>query len=326
MFSSRSYVLVVVTLPVIVAAGSMAWDFTGFLRECSAWGYSKDRYLAYCESDRYGDYEHGAFYFEIEPEAVASLRKAAVVFLGNSRMQFAFSTKATEAALEHIERTSGYYLLGFGFGENYIFPLTLFERLRLTPRVVVVNADDRFFLREQSPPGVFVTTSRGARINYEMKMNKQRLQQSLCPLESISRLPWCGDLGAIYRSRKTGIWYPDHFRPPSAIDFSMPSGVDWDSIALLAPGVEDFLNRIGVPRECVIFVSSPLAFVDTPLREWSTDTLRELAKRARVSYISTKDRNWTTLDGTHLAPRAAERWSAQILSDMKPLLSRCGVE
>src|SRR5690349_12039247 len=49
-------------------------------------------FLAFCESPRYGDYEHGAYYFDLEPEAIEALKKAEVLFLGNSRAQFAFST------------------------------------------------------------------------------------------------------------------------------------------------------------------------------------------------------------------------------------------
>jgi hypothetical protein len=36
---------------------------------CQARGYTSDRYLAYCEAKSYGDYEHGVFWFDLEPRA-----------------------------------------------------------------------------------------------------------------------------------------------------------------------------------------------------------------------------------------------------------------
>ena len=45
------------------------------------------RYLAYCGGGNYGDYEHGAFWFDLEPAALDFARNADVLLLGNSRMQ-----------------------------------------------------------------------------------------------------------------------------------------------------------------------------------------------------------------------------------------------
>src|SRR5207244_8299560 len=39
---------------------------------CPADGYTPDRYLAYCAAARYGDYEHGAFWFGVVPSVVGS--------------------------------------------------------------------------------------------------------------------------------------------------------------------------------------------------------------------------------------------------------------
>src|SRR5277367_6166143 len=62
---------------------------------CQASLYSSDRYIASCNGTRYADYEHGAFAFDLEPKAENFARDADVLFLGNSRLQFAFSTSAT---------------------------------------------------------------------------------------------------------------------------------------------------------------------------------------------------------------------------------------
>src|SRR5579862_3350807 len=62
---------------------------------CQADGYSADRYLAYCNGANYADYEHGAFQFNLEPAVQEAVRNADVLFLGNSRVQVAFSTVPT---------------------------------------------------------------------------------------------------------------------------------------------------------------------------------------------------------------------------------------
>ena len=52
----------------LVALGSYAfWLKTRSIFACQAQGYSADRYLAYCGGGNYADFEHGAFYFNLEP-------------------------------------------------------------------------------------------------------------------------------------------------------------------------------------------------------------------------------------------------------------------
>jgi hypothetical protein len=64
---------------------------------CKASGYPSDRYISYCGATEYGDYEHGAFWFDLEPVAELSAANADVIFLGNSRTQFGFSTPGNGA-------------------------------------------------------------------------------------------------------------------------------------------------------------------------------------------------------------------------------------
>jgi hypothetical protein len=55
---------------------------------CRTQPQGSDDFLAYCRSLRYGDYEHGALYYGLEPKARESIRAAQVLFLGSSRLQF----------------------------------------------------------------------------------------------------------------------------------------------------------------------------------------------------------------------------------------------
>src|ERR1700742_1873746 len=86
---------------------------------CQAGLYSNDRYISYCEAEAYGDYEHGAFWFELEPAALNSASKADVLFLGNSHAQMAFSTQSTADWFSKVSRP--YYLMGFIAYENVPF-------------------------------------------------------------------------------------------------------------------------------------------------------------------------------------------------------------
>jgi hypothetical protein len=58
-----------------------------------------------------GDYEHGAFEFNLEPTAQNFAKNVDVLFLGNSRLQVAFSTVATTNWFSAA--SARYYLLGF---------------------------------------------------------------------------------------------------------------------------------------------------------------------------------------------------------------------
>ena len=49
-----------------------------------------DRYLAYCNGTQFGDYEHGALWFDLEPSVKKFASDADVIFLGDSHIQFGF--------------------------------------------------------------------------------------------------------------------------------------------------------------------------------------------------------------------------------------------
>src|SRR5262245_20021748 len=107
---------------VILIAASIACVYqfrTKTLFACPADGYRADQYVAYCTGASYADYEHGAFEFGLEPTVRDHVRNADVPFLGNSRLQFAFSTTAT--ADWFSAASARYYLMGFLYFENVVF-------------------------------------------------------------------------------------------------------------------------------------------------------------------------------------------------------------
>jgi hypothetical protein len=93
-------------------------------------GYDSDKYLAYCHADHYGDYDHGALWFDLEPGVRPSLNAAQVLFLGNSHMQFAFSSDAINRWFS--SNAIRFYLMGFAYWENHLFEGALLRRFEPT--------------------------------------------------------------------------------------------------------------------------------------------------------------------------------------------------
>src|SRR5262245_8450779 len=85
----------------IVLAVTLVAAVYGFreqsLLACPVSGYGSDVYLAYCGSTGYGDYDYGAFWFDLEPTATTAAARADMLFIGNSRMQFALSSGSTSS-------------------------------------------------------------------------------------------------------------------------------------------------------------------------------------------------------------------------------------
>ncbi len=122
LFDARPGVYIAVIVAVV--GGTLVYSVRlDGLFACQASGYGSDRYAAYCQATRYGDYDHGAFWFGLEPAAIAAATNAEVLFLGNSRMQFGFSTEATYEWFSSL--AAPYFLLGFSHNGNYTFAAPL---------------------------------------------------------------------------------------------------------------------------------------------------------------------------------------------------------
>src|SRR5271168_1204522 len=120
--AARSGLYTFIVLAVALGAGGYGVRSYGIF-SCQASGYGSDGYLGYCGATSYGDYDHGAIWFNLEPEASSAAANAQVLFIGNSRTVFGFSSKATDDWFS--SRSKSYYLLGFTNYENYTFEAPL---------------------------------------------------------------------------------------------------------------------------------------------------------------------------------------------------------
>jgi hypothetical protein len=282
---------------------------------CQASGYGTDRYLAYCQATNYSDYDHGAFWFELEPEAVTAARNAQVLFLGNSRMQFGLSTDATSRWLSSLAAT--YYLLGFSYNGNEAFEAPLLRKLQPRAIAYVINLD-LFFEPSESPYARAVMRDGTARTRHKQKRQWQQLHKPLC-----ARLPiLCGDGLAFFRSRSTGSWVwtgsIDRKAPVSYDD-----SVDVEVLRAYTAAGKGFLTSLPIRRECVILTMVPT--VNTGLADVNTSagTAKAIAAALGFPFLAPEVRDLTTFDESHLDAASAQRWSDAFFEAAAPQLLKC---
>lgn len=320
--TGKNYIRIALTLALLIfGVYWVVWvwpDLSEFFAECSAQGYSQDRYLATCSSKKFGDYEHGAFSYEIESRAIKSLREAQVLFFGNSRLQYALSNSLVNDFFNSKDFRASFYLFGFGYAEPFTYMNDLYHRFQLRPKAVVVGVDGRLFEPHLSDVARFMKEDPESRMNYKGKKWMQWGHWLVCG----SGLPlngWidCGHLKSVFRSRTNGMWDTRFNFEDKSIPFTITPIVDLAKVTRVETSVVNFVEDLGVPKECVIFISVPYA-------HWNPGSTIELAKRAGVVNIETEVfEGWASVDGDHLTPASAERYSRMILPKLKPILEKC---
>lgn len=313
----RAYLALFIVVSGFVGLGYRAADRWWASIGCYApWpaGY----FLAYCSSAQFGDYEHGAYYYNLEPEAVAALKRSDVLFFGTSRAQFALSTRTLQEFF--AERGIAPYLLGFGYNEAGAFPLALVREYRLNPRVVVILADP--FFRNRSTPHVRVTQRVRWRIVTELYEFLQK--QAFIAVGSrvcTARPSLCETAEpVVHRSTTDGSWRPFRFDLKARVALGEHTPAITYTAAMAAGDLafaEEFLTATGVPRSCVVLSAAPSALVDSDA--YVTEMGRLLGVRVSLPSVD----SLTTFDGSHLTPESAERWSAALLAEIDDTLAGC---
>ncbi len=267
---------------------------TDSLFGCQGSGYSKERYLVYCQTDGYGDFDHGAFWFDLEPEATGAARRADLVFVGNSRLQYGLSTTTTQEWLS--KNAPSFYLLGFAYHPRVLFQRALIERLKPRARVYVINLDS-FFEENASVPARTVMNDPDANSHYRWKHFWQYLHRGIC-----GTIPsFCGNSYAIFRTRNTGMWQSSG-RIIANEAASVDDKIDADMVKREVASGRKFIDGLGIDPRCVIFTLVPT--VDA-----QTATSAAIAKELGADFIAPELDDLLTFDGSHLDNESAERWS-----------------
>lgn len=290
-------------LYVLIVLGALLFGAVLYLRlqgvfACAADGYSADRFLAYCNAGGYADYDHGAYWLNLEPEAVQAAARADVLFLGNSRLQMGLSSRATEDWFDAAGLS--FHMLGFGYDANEAFTGPLLGRLRPRARAYVINLD-RFFVADESPPAATAMHDPLARRQHVEKRLWQHPHRWLC-----QRVPAvCGRQYAVFRSRRTGQYLPVA-GPTEGQSVTFNPDVPTDVRDAYVGRARRFIERLGVSAECVILTQVPHVETRDALAE---EVARLLGQRLVVPAVP----DIRLYDGSHLDQASAERWSAAFL-------------
>jgi hypothetical protein len=309
LFASRTTIYVCLVLVAALASYGY-WMRKYSILGCVADGYSADRYLAYCDTTGYGDYDHGAFWFDIEPSARDFARSADVLFLGNSRLQVGFSTPAT--ADWFSAASVRYYLLGFTYYEGFSFAEALLPRIRPKAKVYVINLDD-FFRQWESPPAMAVMHDPRAQDRYATKRLWQRVHGPICKLTH----GFCARNYAIFRSRETGAFdWSVGGSQPVAKPVSYDQGVSDDVVKSQAATAVKFLSGLPVQEDCVILTMIPTAGT-------KIGNVKALAAALHKDLVTPEIPGLQTFDGSHLDQSSAERLSQAFFEAAGPKIRSC---
>lgn len=299
------YVAIVITL---VVAGSAHAIRTNGIFACQTLSQKTDWYAAYCQASEYGDYDHGAFWFNLERDAVKAASNASVLFIGNSRMQFGLSSDELDKWFS--SRSIRYFLLGFSHMENHIFVDPLLKKLAPTADVYIINID-LFFEMRSNKPAIAVMSDPESLNRYKQKRRWQKIHAFLCGAASFL----CRNEVAFFRSRSTGAWQRiggDFGSQPVSVDLS----VDQDTLAQYTERGTRFLSNISQNRNCIFLTN-------TPHSDTSDGTAKALADKLKLTLIAPSVSGLTTFDGSHLDRESASRWSAAFIQSLAPHLQNC---
>ncbi len=277
---------------------------------CPADQYGGDHYLGHCEATAYGDYDHGAIWWGLEPKVRDAAGKADVLFLGSSRTTFGFSAPS----LGHwfAGKDLNFYLLGFSHFENMTFEGSLVQGLHSRARAYVINIDGFFTDSETGPGGEVMHGGSSARSRYLGKQAWQGVHRTLCGWKP----QLCGNAIAFYRQRETGEWIHTGSQNafPSGVESAAPENPV--AIAYAKPRAEKFLASLGVGHDCIV-----LTYI--PAKTSERATASALAATLGYDLVSPQVAGLRTFDGSHLDPPSAELFTSAFLETAGPRLATC---
>jgi hypothetical protein len=270
-------------------------------------------FLAYCRDETYGDFEHGAFLYGLEREAVRRAQQADVVVIGDSRAQFGFSTAAVRRYFGG--RGATFYLLGMGYGSTSGYAAALLQRHAIRPRVLIVNASPFFTDDGPAVPAQVVAGEALTRLAYWRKSIFQPLHRFTCGRAPALCQP---RTGAVYRRIDTGAWVWEGVLAPGDLETPLAGREitsEQEAEAMrLAP---EFVREGGFDPGCTIVTDVPGVSADA--RRVATRVAEAIGGAAVLPHVE----GLSSLDGEHLNAASAERWSAAFLEAADRAITRC---
>lgn len=293
-------------------------DIFPWIGGCNPKGYTNDNFMSYCHSSRFGDLEHNIYWHNLEPGLIENVQNADILFLGNSRTQYAFSTTAVSNYFD--EKDYSHYIFGFGMGSQNSVPEMLADKYSLTPKALIINADPFFTNRISGTNQAMLEETWSRRWELNTKRFLAHQQEESCTSSDsgfLHSLMCLGTEETLYRRIKDGHWEVRYFRKnkqiPTAIDNLQNMGVTVEEARVIA---DNFIAKFEVEKQCVILTVTPRT--QTPLA-----FAEQLAKDLGVIGIFPNPGNLVTVDDSHLDPQSALRWSSALLKEVGPILDSC---
>jgi hypothetical protein len=309
----RAYAAVLIVVGCL--AGAVAYSGKGISIKGCGLPPDPDQFISTCSERRFGDYEHDAFWFGLERSALANLKAADVVFTGSSRTMFAFSTP--EVRSYFAGRGWRQFNLGFGFEDQQTFFAALAVKHDLHPRVLVIGVDP-YFNDRVSPPAMAAMHDWSELGRALVKRAQSALQPALCRWAPAD----CNTAPTAFRSSADGYFSwrdtlfadQEHPRPheTSLRDVQV-------NVPLAADAARAFLQRIGMPAQCVVMVPMPLQQI------WpKPDPVKQVADAVGTLYIDADTGDDLKLvDAVHLSYESAKRFSSEFVRAFDQLPQTC---
>ncbi|CAA7614445.1 hypothetical protein [Magnetospirillum sp. SS-4] len=292
--------------------GRLSSNFWVF--RCSPAGYSAEFYMGTCADRAFGDYEHAALWLDKEPAAVANLKAADVVFLGNSRAVIAFSAEAVRRPFE--DRGLKTFNASIN-GEWDLFAKMVVQKLDLRPRLVVVNADYFFFNSINLWGRRVVSGHPEVTLEYELKSRVLDLHRRWCRDEPNRFSDMiCGRHMAQYRSRLNGRALTVDFARDSFPVMKPATGEPRGLDHIVATGRE-FRRMVEERGGCLILTAVPSI-------EANPEVVRRMAAAIGSPLVDVPAEGYASFDGNHLTVPEAERWGEAFAQRLPPALAACG--
>jgi hypothetical protein len=285
------------------------------LGRCSGRSLRADNYIAEC-AGFFGSYEHPAHLYGLEPQAIENMLRADVLILGSSRAMVGFSTQATVNYFRSLGPR--FYLMGFGFNEQYRFAHAVMARFPPNPKAIIVNADPYFIYRTEPQFERLLNGDTHSMIKSRFMRELQRWQRSYCPHTPETERQWiCGTGTSLYRSSVDGRW---EYQPsPTAASYPVHSSPSrrMEELESVLHTTDEFRTDLPMPGRCIFVTSAP--------SNGSTDQLAAaVASRLGATVIRPPDGiSFQTFDHQHLDPASAETWSAVVLAQIHVRLQSC---
>lgn len=271
-----------------------------------------DVYISAC-GGLMGDYEHGAIFLNLEPNAISALKNSDILFLGSSRTQIGFSTNNTREYFN--KKNISYYLLGFGYVESMNFSKAILEKFSLKPKVVVINVDP-FFWAYTSPIAVgLIDKNLLTWQGYYLKKWTQEIMPTYCKYLICKPREL-----QIYRRRSNGewIWSDTWQAPDGGHPLKSPERVNTKKEEdEIISGAKEFFKSIQLPKECIVLTATPNDRMD------AKSLAKTIANELGLKTIFPDLEKIVMLDEDHMNLPTAEQWSKLFMQDLDPILSRC---